>query len=140
MDTSSNPDPLRRILDERERELLAEQSLRRPAAVDWSGVERLTDSGLSDEALYAAMELFSEPQVLFRKSTDSLVNLGWFLILARFAQGITSADLAGRLGLTEAEVLRWEDARYKGVSVDDAQRVLDALGVRLEIAIQWSQG
>ncbi len=40
-------------------------------------------------------------------------------------------ELAVRLGLKEQQVQRYESTRYTGVSLERAQAIVDALGVRI---------
>ena len=60
----------------------------------------------------------------------SLTAIGRWLVGARIARGLTQQELAGRLGVDLSQVQRDERDEYSGVTVDRAQRVLDALGVR----------
>jgi len=47
---------------------------------------------------------------------DSLADLPDGLIRARIAAGLTQKDLAGRLGMREQQIQRYEASRYEGVS------------------------
>lgn len=58
-------------------------------------------------------------------------GVGRLLIALRIAKGITQRDLAERLGVHESQVSRDERNEYHGVTVDRANRVLEALGVDL---------
>ncbi len=62
---------------------------------------------------------------------DSLTALPDALIRARIAAGLTQKELAARLGLKEQQIQRYESTRYSGVSLERAQAVVDALGVRI---------
>jgi len=62
---------------------------------------------------------------------DSLTALPDALIRARIAAGLTQKELATRLGLKEQQIQRYEATHYTGVSLDRAQAVVDALGVRI---------
>lgn len=57
-----------------------------------------------------------------------LTDLGRLLIALRIANGLTQRDLAERLGVNESVVSRDERNEYHGITVDRAQRILDALG------------
>jgi len=62
---------------------------------------------------------------------NSLTGLPDALIRARIASRLTQKELATRLGLNEQQIQRYEATRYKGVSLERAQAVMDALGVRI---------
>ena len=57
-----------------------------------------------------------------------IARIGELLIAARIAAGVSQRDLAERLGVSEAQVSRDERNEYHGVTVERAQRVMDALG------------
>jgi DNA-binding XRE family transcriptional regulator len=62
---------------------------------------------------------------------ESLTALPEALIRARIAAGLTQKELGARLGLKEQQIQRYESTRYSGVSLEKAQAVMDALGVRI---------
>lgn len=62
---------------------------------------------------------------------ESLTELPDALIRARIAAGLTQKALAERLGLKEQQIQRYEATHYTGVSLERAQAVADALGVRI---------
>jgi ribosome-binding protein aMBF1 (putative translation factor) len=62
---------------------------------------------------------------------ESLTALPEALIRARIAAGLTQKELGARLGLKEQQMQRYESTRYSGVSLERAQAVMDALGVRI---------
>lgn len=66
---------------------------------------------------------------------DRLTDVGRLLIALRIANGVTQRDLAGRLGVSEAQVSRDERNEYHNVTVERAQRILDALGESLTVGI-----
>ncbi len=71
---------------------------------------------------------------LKRGEFDELQNLSGFgelLVGLRIAKGVTQRELAKRLGVSESQVSRDERNEYHGITVDRAQRVLDALGVEI---------
>src|SRR5262245_34676360 len=71
----------------------------------------------------------SDPR-LGRRSTAylSLIAIGRLLIALRIANGLTQRELARRLGVDESQVSRDERNEYYGITVERAQRILDALG------------
>jgi DNA-binding XRE family transcriptional regulator len=58
---------------------------------------------------------------------QSLGHIGQALIGLRIAQGMTQKELAARLGVSEGVISRDERNEYHGISVERAQRILDAL-------------
>lgn len=62
----------------------------------------------------------------------NLTSIGRWLIGVRIAKGLTQQQLAGRLGVAPSQVSRDESNEYHGISVERAQRILEALGVRFE--------
>jgi plasmid maintenance system antidote protein VapI len=62
-------------------------------------------------------------------------SAGQLLVALRIAKGITQRDLANRLGVSEAIVSRDERNEYHGVTMEKAQRIVDALGGRVEISL-----
>lgn len=57
-----------------------------------------------------------------------IARIGELLIAARIAAGISQRDLAERLGVSEAQISRDEHNEYHGITVERAQRVMEALG------------
>jgi len=53
------------------------------------------------------------------------------LIQGRIASGLTQKDLAGRLGLKEQQIQRYEASSYQGASLDRIKQIVAALGIRL---------
>jgi DNA-directed RNA polymerase specialized sigma subunit len=56
-----------------------------------------------------------------------LTQIGRLLVALRIAQGLTQRRLAERLGISESLVSRDERNEYHGITVERAQRILDAL-------------
>lgn len=56
-----------------------------------------------------------------------LTEIGRLLIALRLANGLTQRELAARLGVHEAVVSRDERNEYHGITIERAQRILDAL-------------
>lgn len=71
---------------------------------------------------------------LKRGEFDPIMNLGGLgilLIAVRIAKGITQKELAERLGVHESQVSRDERNEYHGITLERAQRVIEALGVQV---------
>ena len=67
---------------------------------------------------------------------NNLTQIGMLLIGTRIALDMSQADLAHRLGVSQACVSRDERNEYHGVTVEKAQRILEALGVEIYIRVE----
>ena len=67
---------------------------------------------------------------------ENLSALGTTLIALRIANGYSHRELADRLGVSEAQVSRDERNEYHGITVERAQRILDAMGETLESRVE----
>lgn len=112
--------------------------------------EKLEGLGLSEEEVRRALE----PMLSFRAQLEEEVEwyervrrrdfgvirdlsaVGTLLIALRIANGLSQKELAGRLGVSEAQVSRDERNEYHGITVDRAQRVLDAMGETLSSHVE----
>ncbi len=65
-----------------------------------------------------------------------LMQIGQLIIALRIANGLTQRELAGRLGVSEAVVSRDERNEYHGVTVERAQRILDALNATVVTQVE----
>ncbi len=65
----------------------------------------------------------------------SLARIGLSLIALRIAKGLTQRQLAERLGVNEAQVSKDEKNEYHGISVERAQRVVDAMEGSVTVAV-----
>lgn len=59
----------------------------------------------------------------------NFVGFGRLLVALRIAQGLTQRELAERLGVHESQVSRDERNEYHGMTVERANRILEALRV-----------
>lgn len=76
---------------------------------------------------------------LKRGEFDEIRNfsgLGRLLIAARIAGGLSQRELAERLGVHETQVSRDERNEYHGITVERANRILEALGVELRTVVE----
>jgi DNA-binding Xre family transcriptional regulator len=69
----------------------------------------------------------------------SLKAIGLSLIALRLARGLTQRQLAERLGVNEAQVSKDESNEYHGISVERAQRIIDALEGSVTVAVSSEQ-
>lgn len=69
------------------------------------------------------------------RTFKSVASLGSLLIALRINQGLTQRELAERLAVHESQVSRDERNEYRGITLEKAQRILEALGseIRLEV-------
>jgi len=65
-----------------------------------------------------------------------LTQIGRLIIALRIANGLTQRELAARLGVSEAVVSRDERNEYHGITVERAQRILDALGASVVMHVE----
>lgn len=65
----------------------------------------------------------------------SLKSIGLSLIALRLARRLTQRQLAERLGVNEAQVSKDESNEYHGISVERAQRIIDALEGSVTVAV-----
>jgi uncharacterized phage-associated protein/ribosome-binding protein aMBF1 (putative translation factor) len=63
----------------------------------------------------------------------ALSDVGQYLIRARVAGGVTQAELAKQLGVSQPMVYKYEVAEYQGVGLDVLSKVARALHVTLDI-------
>ncbi len=76
---------------------------------------------------------------LMRGEFDELRNfegVGRLLIAVRIAKGVSQRELAERLGVHESQVSRDERNEYHGVTVERANRILEALGVEVRSTVE----
>jgi transcriptional regulator with XRE-family HTH domain len=71
----------------------------------------------------------------FAPLTD-LTHTGRLLIALRIANSLSQRELAQRLGVGESQVSRDERNEYHGITVERAQRILDALGERVQARVE----
>ena len=57
------------------------------------------------------------------------------LVEARRSAGITQAELAHRIGVSQAQVARIEKCGYKDYNLNTLRRYVEAVGKRLEVAV-----
>jgi DNA-binding Xre family transcriptional regulator len=112
--------------------------------------EKLQGLGLSEEEVRRALE----PMLSFRAQLEEEVEwyesvrrrdfgiirdlgaVGTLLIALRIANGLSQRQLAEKLGVSEAQVSRDERNEYHGITVDRAQRVLDAMNETLTSRVE----
>ncbi len=125
-----------RIADEAAR-LKAERAKLQGMDFSKEQIKRALDPGRSfHEQLKEEVESYEK---LKRGEFDELRNfdgLGRLLIALRIAKGVSQRDLAERLSIHESQVSRDERNEYHGVTVERANRVLEALGVEVRSVVE----
>jgi len=106
--------------------------------------EKLEELGLEGEELARALQPMQSFHEQLREEVEiyermkrgdlgalhNLTSIGRWLIGIRIAKGLTQQELADRLGVAPSQVSRDETNDYHGISVERAQRILEALGVQ----------
>jgi DNA-directed RNA polymerase specialized sigma subunit len=69
------------------------------------------------------------------ETLNRLTDIGRLLIALRIANGVTQRDLATMLGVSEAQVSRDERNEYHNITVERAQRILDALRESVTVGV-----
>lgn len=128
---------------------LTKQRIEQSKAANIKMREQLIEQGLTVEQIGRVMEptLAFQAQVIEEvqwyervRSGDltpihSLNQMGQMLIALRIARGMTQKQLAERLGVAESAVSRDERNAYHGISLERAQRILDALEGQTTIVV-----
>jgi DNA-directed RNA polymerase specialized sigma subunit len=112
--------------------------------------DKLEGLGLSEEEVRRALE----PMLSFRAQLEEEVEwyervrrrdfgiirdlsaVGTLLIALRIANGLSQRELAEKLGVSESQVSRDERNEYHGITVDRAQKVLDAMNETLTSRVE----
>jgi len=66
----------------------------------------------------------------------NLTQIGRLLVALRIAQGVTQRELANRLGVNESAVSRDERNEYHGITLERAQKIIEALGVAVATRVE----
>jgi DNA-binding XRE family transcriptional regulator len=69
---------------------------------------------------------------------ENMEGLGRMLVGLRIAEGLTQRELAERLGVDESQVSRDERNEYRGIAVERAARILEALHVTMTSVFERS--
>ncbi len=95
---------------------------------------------LMDSELAFARQIGSDIELYEQSSsrqfgTTDWENIGLLLINLRIANRVKQRDLADRLGVDESVVSRDERNEYRGITVERAGRILQALDERVELSV-----
>ena len=112
--------------------------------------QRLRESGLSDEKIKRVVDPIESFHLQLKEEVesyerlkrgefeelDNFRGLGHLLISLRIAQGVSQRELAKRLNVHETQVSRDERNEYFGITVERANKIADALNVRLKTKVE----
>ena len=87
-------------------------------------------------------ELFSTPELRRVYEEEAAKKELWLqLVEARQQAGLTQAELAERLGVSQAQVARLEKRGYDAYTLNSLRRYVEALGsgFRLEVAVRSAE-
>ena len=112
--------------------------------------EKLVEMNLEDEEIKRAIQplqsfhdQLKEKVEVYEKmkrgdfgTLHSLNSIGRWLIGLRIVRGWTQAELAGKLGVTQAQVSGDENNEYHGISVEKAQRILEVFGTNIKMELE----
>ncbi len=122
---------VRRVQEQAER-LMQQVAELKSTGLTKDQIKRVTDPVRSfHEQLKEEIESYER---LKRGEFDELQNLSGFgelLVAVRIAKGVTQRELAKRLGVSESQVSRDERNEYHGITIDRANRILEALDVEI---------
>ena len=123
---------------ERDREVIAAQ---RRALVERGLSEEEVNRGLGPLLSFRAqleeeVEWYERARRREFKVSHDVRDIGYMLIALRIANQLTQKELAEKLGVSEAQVSRDERNEYHGITVDRAQRILDAMGETLRFEVE----
>lgn len=113
--------------------------------------DSLIEMGLTEEQIARAMapalsfyEQLKEEVEYYEKikrgefeAIQNLEGLGRTLIGIRIALGISQKELAQKLNVSEGQISKDERNEYHGITLEKAQRILDALGVTLTTRVEY---
>ncbi len=128
-------DAVRRLAEQEER-LKQQAAELRQTTLSKDAIKRVLDPVRSFQE--QVREEVASYERLKRGEFDELHNfsgIGRLLIALRIAKGLTQRELAERLEVSETQVSRDERNEYHGVTVDRANRILEALQVEVTTAV-----
>jgi|SRR6516162_1810064 hypothetical protein len=100
-------------------------------------IERALEPALSfHEQLNEEVEWYNRVKRGNFLPMSNLTAVGPLLIALRIAAGITQKELADRLDVDVSQVSRDEKNEYHGITLERAQRIVDALHSGLEIRVK----
>ena len=99
-------------------------------------IKRLTDPAFTlQEQLREELESYERLRKGDFEELKNFQGVGRLLIALRIYQGISQRQLADKLGVHESQISRDERNEYQGITVERANRILEALGAELRTNI-----
>ena len=89
-----------------------------------------------NEQLKAEVEYYEKIKSGNFNSVPKLTDVGKLLIAYRIYLDMSQAELANKLGVSEAQVSRDERHEYYGASTEKIEKVKSAMGMRTKISIE----
>lgn len=103
-------------------------------------IERIMQSFAEGRGqLLDEIEEFEQAKRGHAEGVDSLDALGRALVRMRIAQGLSQRDLAHRVGVSEQTLSRSELNEYRGLTLERAARILDALEFEVKVTVARKQ-
>ena len=105
--------------------------------IDKAGIKRVLDPLRSfSDKMREEIEAYDRLKRGEFPEVENLAGMGELLIALRIAKGITQRELAQRMGVNESQVSRDERNEYHGMTLDRAQRILEALEVQMTTTVK----
>ena len=111
-------------------------------ALKAEGIDKAQIKNLMDPMISFHLQLKEEVESYERLKRGefgelkNLRGLGHLLVSLRISRGMSQRDLAKKLEVHESQISRDERNEYHGVSIDRANKVLEALGVQLSTTVE----
>jgi ribosome-binding protein aMBF1 (putative translation factor) len=100
-------------------------------------IERVLEPSRSfNEQLKEEVEWYERVKRRDFGSLRNLAGMGRLLIALRIANGLSQAELARKLNVDESQICRDERHEYHGITVERAQKILNALGEYLILTVE----
>ncbi len=100
-------------------------------------IERALEPSLSfNEQLKEEVEWYEHVKRRDFGAIRNLNGLGRLLIALRIANGLSQAELARKLNVDESQISRDERQEYHSITVERAQKILNAMGEHLILRVE----
>ncbi len=118
------------LLEEQRQSLTAEGLTPKQVQRGLDPVESFTEQIREEAAYYEQLKQGNVPDI------QGFSTIGHALIALRIAQNVTQKELAKSLGVDPSQISRDEKNEYHGITIERAERVLQALGGEALIRIE----
>jgi DNA-directed RNA polymerase specialized sigma subunit len=135
--TNAEYEDAQRRLDQDRRVMSEQRAKLEELRLTPAEVERALEPSLSfHEQLREEVEAYEKMRRGDITPIENLMEIGRVLVGLRIAQGITQRELADRLRVSETQVSRDERNDYHGITVERAQRIIQALKAKVRLAAE----